>query len=223
MSSIVPWQKAAAVFHEHANEYDGWYEGSLLFDIELAAIKDLEILTPGPRLEVGVGPGRFAQRLGVSFGIDPALAPLRLAQKRQVSGCQAIGENLPFKDRSVATVYLLFTLCFLADPGRVLTEISRCLQDNGHLILGMVPGSGPWGQSLNQKKKANHPFYQHARFYEVDQVREWLTDAGLTTVEIRSSLYQRPNQVKKIELSQQGIEPGAGFVLLAARKMAKLS
>ena len=218
MSSQPTWRQTSAVYHDRADEYDQWFEGSLLFDIELAAINGLATKTSQPQLEIGVGPGRFAERLEIAFGVDPALAPLKLAKKRGVHACQAVGENLPLGDQSVATVYLLFTLCFLNDPCQVFAEINRCLQDKGHLILGMVPDSGPWGQELNLKKEKNHPFYRYARFYEIDEVQKWLAKAGLRTVEIRSSLYQPPDKVKTVELSRQGVEKGAGFVVLAAQK-----
>jgi len=218
MPSQPTWHQTSAVFHERVDEYDQWFEGSLLFDIELAAINGLETKTFEPRLEIGIGPGRFAERLGIAFGVDPALAPLKLAKKRGVHACQAVGENLPLGDQSVATVYLLFTLCFLNDPCQVFAEINRCLQDKGHLILGMVPDSGPWGQELNLKKEKNHPFYRYARFYEIDEVQKWLAKAGLRTVEIRSSLYQPPGKIKTVEFSRQGVEKEAGFIVLAAQK-----
>ena len=70
------WRQAAGVFDERAAEYDGWFEDSLLFSIECAALQELVTPLLGPKLEVGVGPGRFAEALGVEFGVDPALAPL---------------------------------------------------------------------------------------------------------------------------------------------------
>ena len=218
MPSQPSWRQTATVFHDRADEYDQWFEGSLLFDIELAAIRGLKTVTLRPQLEIGVGPGRFAEQLGIDFGFDPALAPLQLAAKRGIHACRAVGENLPLQNRSVATVYLLFTLCFLNDPCRVFAEINRCLKDKGHLILGMVPGSGPWGLELNLKKKKNHPFYQHARFYETGEVREWLARAGLETVEILSSLYQAPGKITTVEIPREGVEKEAGFVVLAAQK-----
>lgn len=78
------WRKAAQVFDERAAEYDAWFDESLLFAIELAALQELATPLLGPKLEIGVGPGRFAEALGVEFGVDPALAPLALAKKRGV-------------------------------------------------------------------------------------------------------------------------------------------
>ncbi|MCG2824383.1 MAG: hypothetical protein L6364_11985, partial [Desulfobulbaceae bacterium] len=62
-------RQAAGVFDERAEEYDAWFEGSLLFAIERAALQELTTPLASPKLEVGVGPGRFAEALGVEFGI----------------------------------------------------------------------------------------------------------------------------------------------------------
>jgi ubiquinone/menaquinone biosynthesis C-methylase UbiE len=213
-----PWQQRSAVFHEQADEYDQWFEDSLLFAIELAAIRDLKVKHRSPSLEIGVGPGRFARKLGIDFGLDPAMAPLLLADKRQIAVCRAIGEDLPLADHSLGAVYLLFTLCFLTDPGRVFKETSRCLQPGGNLVLGMVPASGPWGKALREKKENNHPFYRYAEFYEVDDIRNQLARTGLEVVETRSSLRQQPGLIKTMEHSQSGLDDKAGFVVMVAEK-----
>ncbi len=214
------WQERSAVFHEQADDYDRWFEDSLLFAIELAAINALTVKPGSPTLEIGVGPGRFAEKLGIDFGLDPALAPLLLARRRQITVFRAIGEALPLAGRSLAAVYLLFTLCFLSEPRRVFAEIARCLRPGGHLVLGMVPGSGPWGRELRRKKANNHPFYRHAEFYEVEEAESWLTAAGLEITEIRSSLYQLPGKIKAMEQSRPGPNENAGFVVMAAKKAA---
>ncbi len=59
------WRQAARVFDERAAEYDAWFEGSLLFAIEREALQELATPLLGPKLEIGVGPGRFAEALGV--------------------------------------------------------------------------------------------------------------------------------------------------------------
>ena len=216
--SRISWQERAAVFHEQAAEYDKWFDGSLLFDIELAAVQELQTPLAAPKLEVGVGPGRFARALHVTVGVDPALAPLRLARTRHVDVVRAIGEQLPFADRSFATVYLLFTLCFLTAPQQVIGECHRILRPRGHLVLGMVPATGAWGRALQAKKEKDHPFYRHASFYQGQQVADWLSGAGLSVVESRSSLFQGPGELRALEHSRPGLDERAGFLLLVGEK-----
>jgi len=210
------WRQAAGVFDERAAEYDAWFEGSLLFAIECAALQELATPLLDPKLEVGVGPGRFAEALGVEFGVDPALAPLVLAKKRGVQVSQAVGEALPYADQSMRTVLLLFTFCFLADPRPVLEECRRVLKPGGHLALGLIVADSPWGRMLQQKKEAGHPFYQQARFYKPEEVEQCLAGGGFVVEEIRSSLIQSPEALQEMERSQAGLVSQAGFVILVA-------
>ncbi len=212
------WRKVARVFDDRAAEYDGWYEDSLLFRIELAALEDIRTRYAGPMVELGVGPGRFAEQLGVDFGIDPALAPLVLAAQRGVRACQATGEHLPFKAKSLGTVFLLFTLCFLARPQEVLRECARVLRPGGHLVLALVSGASPWGKFLAAKGAQGYPFYRFARFYAVDTALAWLTASGFVIVEQRATLQQPPEAVVSMERSVAGAPEGAGLIILVAAR-----
>jgi ubiquinone/menaquinone biosynthesis C-methylase UbiE len=210
------WRKAAQVFDERAAEYDAWFENSLLFAIERAALQELVTPLLGPKLEVGVGPGRFAEALGVEFGVDPALASLALAKKRGVQVSQAVGEALPYTGQSMRTVLLLFTFCFLADPRPVLWECRRVLKPGGHLVLGLVVADSPWGRMLQQKKEAGHPFYKQARFYDPTEVERRLAECGFVVEERRSSLTQPPEALREMEQSRAGLVSQAGFAVLVA-------
>ena len=212
------WRERAAVFHDKAEDYDRWFDNSLLFAIELAALRELQTPLADPRIEVGVGPGRFARALQVAIGVDPALAPLKLARSRNINVIRAIGEQLPFAGRSAGSVYILFTLCFLAEPRRALGECHRILRPNGHLVLGMVPADGAWGQALQAKKEKNHPFYRHASFCQARQAADWLQEEGFALVESRSSLFQGPEELREMEHSRPGLDERAGFCLLVGEK-----
>jgi len=191
-------------------------ENSLLFAIECAALQELTTPLLGPKLEIGVGQGRFAEALGVEFGVDPALAPLALAKKRGVRVSQGVGEALPYAGQSMQTVLLLFTFCFLADPYPVLRECRRVLKPGGHLVLGLIVADSPWGRMLQQKKEAGHPFYQQARFYAPEEVEQCLAGCGFVGEEIRSSLIQSPEALREMEHSQAGLVSQAGFAILVA-------
>ena len=147
------WRQSSRVFDRQAAEYDSWFEESLLFDIELAALQEIKTPLLGPKLEIGVGPGRFARETGVAFGVDPAISPLYLSQKRGIRVIQATGEMLPVCSGCIQTAYLLFALCFLSDPLQAIGECCRVLGKGGHLVIGMIPSSGAWGQFLEEKKK----------------------------------------------------------------------
>lgn len=219
MSSDKQWQINSAVFHAQADEYDSWFDDSLLFDIESAAIRSLA-LPPvrSPALEIGVGPGRFAKAFGSGVGIDPAMAPLQIAKSRNIAVCQAIGEALPFAGNSIARVSLFFTLCFVQNPADVFRESYRVLQDRAHLILGFVPATSQWGMNLQQKKEDGHPFYEHARFFSVEEIETLLAEQSFSLNGSVSSLYQAPGHVTQMESPRPGMDKEAGFIVLSAAK-----
>jgi SAM-dependent methyltransferase len=205
------------VFEERAAEYDGWFDDNPVFAAELLALQEVRVTLPHPRLEIGVGPGRFAAALGVKFGVDPALAPLGYAKGRGILPCRAMGEALPVRSGCLGTVFLLFTLCFVRDSQGVLAECSRVLRSGGMLIVGTVPLDSPWGRLLDGKRVAGHPFYGHARFMKLAGVLDLLRIAGFTLEESRSTLLQTPEMHDEARVVE-GVMPDAGFVVLACRK-----
>ncbi len=212
------WQQAARVFHERAAEYDNWYEDSWLFATELAALREISSPLPGPKIEIGSGPGRFAEQLGVTAGIDPAPAALQRGLKRGIIGVAAIGEQLPLRSESVGTLFLLFTLCFLADPDLVLAECQRVLKSDGRLIIGLVPARSQWGKQLDSKKKQGNLYYKHARFYTIEETLTMLHQTGFFLLESHSTLLEPPGKANREERAQQGINEQAGFCVLVTGK-----
>ena len=212
------WQQAAWVYEEQADEYDSWYDDSLLFAIELAALKQVVESLPEPRLELGAGPGRFASQLGVGLGIDPAPAALRHGLARGITGIAGIGEQLPVRTGSIGTVFILFTLCFLVDPLQVLRECHRVLQENGRLVIGQIPRHSAWGQLLEQKKAQGNPYYQYANFLTITRSIALLEQSGFSLLKSSSTLLQPPEQLTRFEVAEPGSNERAGFSVLVAGK-----
>ena len=212
---------AAQAFEDLADRYDAWYDtesGRVLFDLELGALRPLLAGTAGPRLEVGVGSGRFAATLGIEVGLYPAEAPLRLAKARGVRVVLGVGDRLPFGDNTFAAVALVVTLCFAEHPGGMLAEVGRVLRPDGRLVVGLVPLDSAWGRSYEEKGRAGHPFYRHARFQTLAEHRRMLTTAGIRLVDARSTLLQAPGDEPVAEPVRDSAVAGAGFVALAAQR-----
>jgi SAM-dependent methyltransferase len=215
----LPRYKAPAIFNEQATAYDRWFVDSPVYATELDAVRSLRSPLPGPKLEVGVGTGRFAAELGVAFGIDPAGGMLRFARGRGIACCCGIGEELPIKDKTIGTVYLLFTLCFGAAPRKIIVECNRILKNNGYLVIGMIPALGTWGRHLSAKGRAGHSFYRHASFCTAAEICSWLTGGDMRIVETRSTLYRSPDDTRQNKEEIKNIlDEQAGFVVIAARK-----
>ena len=170
--------KAADSFHIRAQEYDEWFDSSPLFAIELAALQAIQTQLTKPFLEVGVGPGRFAQDLGIEYGIDPALSPLQLAKHRSIISINGVGEQLPVRSQSIGTIYLLFTLCFLEDPTTAFKEFYRVLKPGGHFVIGLIPAGSAWGKHLNRKGQDDHPIYKYAHFRTIEETTLLLVEHG---------------------------------------------
>lgn len=213
------WQQSSHVFNTRADEYDSWFENNLLFTIESAAIEALSIPVTTPALEIGVGPGRFAQKLGSDFGIDPAKAPLHIASTRDITVCQAVGENLPFCSNSFSMVSMFFTLCFVQSPTQVLYETYRVLRKDGDFLLGFVPSTSQWGKTLLKKKEAGHPFYKYAHFFTITEVETLVRNGRFSIQDAMSSLYQSPESVTTVETPHSGMDESAGFIALHLTKL----
>lgn len=207
------WREVSAAFAACAQEYEAWYQGNPLFEAELAALKALGPV-PKPSLEIGVGPGVFAEALGFSHGLDPSLEMLRRARKRGIKVVAGVGEDLPFKDGSFSACGLFFTLCFVEDPLRVLAEARRVLKREGLLYLGVVPADSPWGEFYQAKKRAGHRLYRLANFLTQEKVLSLAQGLGLKLERAFSSLFQSPLGSPTFEAPQEGIGEGAGFLAL---------
>lgn len=209
----------AQAFEELAGRYDAWYDtgaGRALFDLELCALRPLLAGTAAPRLEVGVGSGRFAVALDLDAGLDVAGAPLALAKSRGVLAVRGAGERLPFRDGAFGAVTLVVTLCFVEDAAGLLAECARVLGPGGRLVDGLVPLDSAWGRAYEAKGRSGHPFYRHARFLTTAEHRRLLAAAGFRIVDSRSILLQAPGKDPVAEPVQRGAVAGAGFVALAA-------
>lgn len=202
------------VFEQLAERYDAWYDGPagrVAFPVEAETLAPLLDGTPRPRLEVGVGSGRFAAELNVGVGIDPAHAPLRLARDRGVLAVQGVGERLPFRDGAFGAVLVVVTLCFADDPAALLLEGRRVLRDDGALVIGTVFAESAWGAWYREKGAQGHPFYSRARFVSREETVALLDHVGLRTVAARSALLQPPSDAPTPEPPRDGDLAEAGF------------
>ena len=208
-------------FDSLATAYDAWFEeeGKLIFAIEVKALKEVLTLLPKPWLEVGVGSGRFAQALGIETGIDPSVKLLEMAKRRGITVSRARGEEQFFNKEGLGTVFLIVTLCFADSPIAVLREAHRILKLGGRIVLGMVLRESPWGKSYQIKKLEGHRFYKHATFYSYREVERLLMDSGFNIEKVVSTLFQKPGEVKEMEIPQKDFFIDAGFTVIVAGKM----
>lgn len=201
-------------FDDAVTRYDGWFDspnGRVLFENELAAIRLLWRGGFRPALEVGVGTGRFAEALGVEWGIDPAKQALKVAEQRGVQVKQAWGEALPFADATFGCVLMVATLCFAGDSNAILGEAARVLRPDGHLLIADIIADSAWGRYYLRKKADGHPLYRNARFFTGEEITDNARRAGLSPVAFSSTLIESKPERPKPEAAQPDWIEGAGF------------
>ncbi|MGA1791424.1 MAG: class I SAM-dependent methyltransferase [bacterium] len=202
-------------FDQLAKDYDHWFdspESRILFLTETRCLQELAAGKEGLWLEVGVGTGRFAQVLGIEFGLDPSVAMLVFAKERGIKTVSGRGEALPYSDSSFDGVLIVTALCFFSDPLRVLQESTRVLKKSGCLILGMVPSDSAWGRLYQQKGRNGHPFYSQARFYSCGQIIQLAGEKGFSLDKATSGLISAPEEPLDNIVTYEGILKEAGFV-----------
>ena len=210
-------------FDSLANRYDEWFDspdGRCIFEAETACLRDVMPANGCGWLEVGVGTGRFAKALGVSEGVDPSPAALKIAMRRGVNTRSGHGEALPYSDASFDGVLMVVTLCFLSDPTKAFKECGRVLRKDGCLVVGFVPSDSPWGRLYARQGREGHPFYSIAKFYTCHQVIQIAGDARFSLREAMSSLFTPPGEpLPPARPPQSGIVRDAGFVALRFLKV----
>ncbi len=206
-------------FDKYASEYDSWYvEHSAIFESEAKAIDAFH--PTGLGLEIGMGTGVFAKRLGVTVGIDPSLGMLRLSKARGIQAVRAVGDHLPFRTGAFEYVLIAGTLCFLKEPSGTIREIAEVLKDDGSLIVCEIPRDSAWGKFMQEKGKAGHRFYKHAVLYETEDVQRTLENLGFTIVDTKATLSIGPEEHERVEQPSDNTA-GRSYVCLRAAKTQK--
>ncbi len=209
----------APIFDRLYDRYDSWYERNrVLAELEVRAVREAIEGLKGPALEVGVGTGFFASRLGVDYGVDPALNMLKVAKMRGVEVFQGVGERLPIRSNSLGYVLLVVTICFVDDPHTVIAEAARVVRPGGAVVACIVPADSPWGRHYVEKGRRGHPFYSVARFYTFSQVASMLRDVGLVVDKVAAVISKPPGSPIDPEEKPAPVYRGQGFVCIRGRK-----
>lgn len=207
-----------SVFDSLAYRYDSWYARHPVTAENEVKAASKALSGARPCLEVGVGTGFFAARLGCEFGVDPSIGMLRIARARRVEVALARGESLPLRSGSMKGIVFIVTLCFLDDPRRALAEAFRVLEPNGRLVACIVPADSPWGERYARLAGQGHPFYSHARFYTVAEAVDLIESVGFNVVEVIGTLTYPPEAEEKPENPEPYKRGAHGFACMAALK-----
>lgn len=203
-------------FEKHFKQYDRWFDDhEYAYQSELLAIK--EIIPPFKRgMEVGVGTGRFAQPLGLRYGLEPSANMAEVARKRNIEVTVGVAESMPFKDNSFDLVLMVTTVCFLNDTNLAFQEVSRVSEPGGWLLIGFIDKNSLMGR-LYQAIKHQNIFYRDAVFYSVAQLTGYIKDAGFINLTYSQTLFKPVQDMEGVEKPLKGYGQGS-FVVIRGQK-----
>lgn len=205
-------------FERHAPEYDAWYDRNrLAYESEIDALRSL-MPESSRRVEVGVGTGRFASRLGVKHGVDPSNAMAAIARRRGIDVVQGVAESLPFGESALDLVLMVTTVCFLDDVAAAFGEAYRTLAPGGHVLVGFLDRQSKLGKLYDERKAAS-PFYSEATFRSAEEVLSCLNRAGFRDLLSVQTLFEEPGSTAGRALPKKGHGEGL-FVAVRGRKRA---
>ena len=204
-------------FDQYADEYEDWFIiNKYAFQSELNAIKKA-LPNNGDVIEVGIGSGIFAAQLGIKEGIEPSEAMREKAKKRGIRVMDAVAENLPFADKSIAVVLMVTTICFVDDIYKSFQEVHRVLKDDGHFIIGFVDKNSPIGKFYLEHKNEN-VFYEDAIFFGTEELYKTLKDTGFKNKNTYQTVFGNIDEINKVQNVLVGYGQGS-FVVIKAQKI----
>ncbi|WP_321422414.1 class I SAM-dependent methyltransferase [uncultured Methanobacterium sp.] len=189
-------------FENYSKKYDEWFDKNrFIYESELQAVK--ELLPSGKTgIEVGVGSGRFAAPLGIKLGLDPSRKMGEIAKKRGIKVIEGVAESLPFPDSHFDFILMVTTICFLDDVDRAFNEANRVLKPGGFIIIGFIDAESSLGK-FYEEIRSKSEFYQHARFYSVNEVILLMKNAHFKNLCFRQALFQPVDKSRPLDKFQQ--------------------
>jgi len=92
-------------FDDHMDKYELWFVNNpFIFQSEFIAIQQL-IPDNAVGVEIGVGTGIFASRLGIKYGVEPSVTMREKARERNINVNEGVAEQLPYPDESLIFYY----------------------------------------------------------------------------------------------------------------------
>jgi ubiquinone/menaquinone biosynthesis C-methylase UbiE len=203
-------------FEKYSERYEDWfYNNKYAYQSEINSIK--EILPDFKKgVEIGVGSGRFAEPLGIKYGVEPSDKMRRIATSRGIEAVDGVAEELPYESCSFDLVLMVTTLCFLDDVKKAFSEVYRILEPGGFFVNGFVDKNSKIGK-IYQKHKEESVFYRMADFFSAEEVIGILKETGFKNPESRQTIFTTLDKINGVEEVRAGHGKGS-FVVIKSRK-----
>ncbi len=201
-------------FEEGAVEYDLWFEkNSKIYDSELNALK-LCFEENKKTIEIGVGTGVFAEKLGIKEGIEPSEDMAKIAKKRGIKVIKGVAEDLPLKDDSYEQVFMITVDCFLNNIDKAFSEIHRILKSGGIFNLAFINKDTKLGE-IYEANKENDKNYKWADFRGAKEIIEILEKNGFEISESYNTIEDFEDRLYEVK---KGYDSGVFTVIKAIAK-----
>ena len=174
------------IFDIYYRDYEEWFEKHPeIYKAEIETIKAL--LPKGEGFEVGVGSGRFAEPLGIKYGIEPSKNMARIARKRGIEVLETTAEEMDFEEE-FDYILMVTTICFVKDPLKTIQNCYKALKKGGYLLIAFVDLNSPLGK-IYEKNKQKSKFYKEAIFFTKEDIINLMKKAGFKEFECVENLY----------------------------------
>ncbi|MHB1348156.1 MAG: class I SAM-dependent methyltransferase [Candidatus Humimicrobiaceae bacterium] len=170
----------------------------------------------GEGIEIGVGTGIFASRLGIKHGVEPSEKMGNEAAKKGIHVINAFAEELPIADGSYQFALMVTVDCFLDDVTKAFKEVWRILVKGGYFIIALIDRKTPLGMIYEQHKHSDS-FYKYANFHSSEELIILLEKAGFEVLEKKQTIYTLENKVQEI---REGVGEGV-FAVIKAKKFLR--
>ena len=187
------------VFEKNTLEYDQWFQNhSSVYESEILAIQQA-IPQNKKGIEIGVGTGRFAERLNIKFGVEPSENMAKVSEQKGIIVYRAYAESLPLDNTTFDFVLMVTTVCFLSDISKAFSEVYRILKPKGEIILGIIDKKSQLGIKY-EKEKSSNKFYSDAHFHSTEELTALLHQSHFENFQYWQTLISlKENEIEKPE------------------------
>ena len=199
-----------------AEKYDRWYDDyKYAYQCELDAIRKL-IPKTGVGLEVGVGTGRFAKPLNITYGVEPSKAMREFARAQGLEVIEGAAEDLPYEDKRFDFVLIVAVLHLMDDPAKAMQECFRVIKAGGALVIGFFDRESHLGKKYSQKW-TDDEHHKTPLFFTPEELIDLLTRTGFANFQFYQTLFRDPEILESPDPVTYGYGEGA-FVVVRAVK-----
>jgi SAM-dependent methyltransferase len=157
-----------------------WYRGRRKI-LQKLLMPHLDVIPPGPILDLGSGPGTNSRVLEPIprklFALDSSLDALRYCRERNyANGVLADAIATPYQDRTFSLVFAADILEHIADDEMAAAEIFRILKPSGVAVIVVPAYKILWGWQ--------DEISGHYRRYSPARLRSLISNSGLEIVRL---------------------------------------